>query len=197
MPRARRVEGVVRAAVLLLLAASLPAALVVGRGVEAVAASGPADTATLLQHQLDEARQVVLRYPTLAKALAAGYTQAAPYGAGIGSHYMKYPLIFKAFDVKAPSMLLFDGDVPTSRIVGLAYYLYNNHGPPEGFVGNFDHWHQHQAVCVSKTGAHFDGDDDAIACRRGGRNAWMLHLWVAGGPQTPQAIFSDTCTILK
>lgn len=150
----------------------------------------------LLLHQLNVARQVALRHPTLAAALADGYTQAAPYAPGIGSHYMKYSLIYRPFDVSAPSMLLFNGDAPTSKIVGLAYYVYDSQGPPDGFAGPFDHWHQHQQVCVGPTGAHLSGEQDAIECGHRGRNAWMLHLWVIAGPQTPQAVFSDNCTIL-
>jgi hypothetical protein len=168
----------------------------------AAAAVKSADSSTdpatlqLLQQQLNTARAVALRYPTLAKALADGFTQAAPYAPGIGSHYMKYSLIYKDFDVAAPAMLLFNGDAPTSRIVGLAYYVYDSLGPPDGFAGPFDHWHQHQQTCVGPTGAHFDGNDDAIECRHRGRNAWMLHLWVVPGPQTPAAVFSDNCNIL-
>jgi hypothetical protein len=173
-------------------AAAAPVARVVK---SADSATDPA-TLQLLQKQLDIAHAVAMRYPTLANALADGYTQAAPYAPGIGSHYMKYSLIYKDFDVAAPAMLLYNGDVPTSKIAGLAYYVYDSLGPPDGFAGPFDHWHQHQQTCVGPTGAHFDGNDDAIECRHRGRNAWMLHLWVVPGYQTPLAVFSDNCTIL-
>lgn len=157
---------------------------------------GPA-TAGLLTRQLAAARRVAMRYPTLATALRAGYTQAAPYAPGIGSHYMKYSLIYRDFNPAAPAMLLFDGDVPASKLVGLAYYVYDSQGPPAGFAGAFDHWHQHRQTCVSPSGAHFEGDDSAIACRGRGRNAWMLHLWVTPGYQTVNLIFSDFCNILE
>jgi hypothetical protein len=177
---------------------SSPAAVVPVAQVAAKSADSSTDPATLqlLQKQLDIAHGVAMRYPTLADALAAGYTQAAPYAPGIGSHYMKYSLIYKDFDVAAPAMLLYNGDVPTSKIAGLAYYVYDSLGPPDGFAGPFDHWHQHQQTCVGPTGAHFDGNDDAIECRHRGRNAWMLHLWVVPGYQTPLAVFSNNCTIL-
>jgi hypothetical protein len=155
-----------------------------------------AATQQLLDTQLAEARQVAASYPTLAVALADGFTQAAPYAPRIGSHYMKYSRIYLPFDVSAPSMLLFDGDVPSSKIVGLAYYVYSSQGPPAGFAGPLDHWHQHWSTCVDKTGAHFDGDDDSIGCRRRGHNAWMLHLWVVGNQQSPQVVFSENCNIL-
>jgi hypothetical protein len=150
----------------------------------------------LLAAQLTVARRVAAHYPTLAAALADGFTQAAPYAPGIGSHYMKYSRIYLPFDVSAPAMLLFNGDAPTSKIVGLAYYVYDSQGPPAGFAGSLDHWHQHVTTCVDKTGAHFDGNDDAIGCRGRGRHAWMLHLWVVPSLQAPQLIFSDSCNIL-
>jgi len=159
--------------------------------------AGPdAPNPALLDRQLAAARRVASRYPTLAAALADGFTQAAPYAPGIGSHYMKYSRIYLPFNASAPSMLLFDGDAPTSKIVGLAYYVYDSQGPPAGFAGPLDQWHQHQTTCLDKTGAHFEGDDDSIGCRGRGRNAWMLHLWVTPGQQSPQLIFSTFCNIL-
>jgi hypothetical protein len=106
-------------------------------------------------------------------------------------------LIYRDFNPAAPAMLLFDGDVPASKLVGLAYYVYDSQGPPAGFAGAFDHWHQHRQTCVSPSGAHFEGDDSAIACRGRGRNAWMLHLWVTPGYQTVNLIFSNFCNILE
>lgn len=190
-PRQRRLVGLTAA---LLMAVSVLAFLVV-RGPQTAPAAA-ADPATVLQHQLNEAHQVAFRYPTLAKAMAAGYTQAAPYAPGIGSHYMKYSLIYRDFDLKAPSMLLFNGDDPTSKVVGLAYYVYHSHGPPpDTFASPFAQWHQHQHVCVGPTGAHLDGD--SLECRGRGQNAWMLHLWVVDGYQSPQAVFSNNCSILQ
>jgi hypothetical protein len=150
----------------------------------------------LMDHQLAAAHQVALRYPSLAAALHDGFTQAAPYAPGIGSHYMKYSRIYRPFDVNAPAMLLFNGDSPNSKLVGLAYYVYDSLGPPVGFAGPYAHWHQHQQTCVGPSGAHFDGNDDSQECGHRGRNAWMLHMWVVSGQQTPDRIFSDSCTIL-
>jgi hypothetical protein len=150
----------------------------------------------VFNRQLAEARHVAARYPTLSVALKDGFTQAAPYAPGIGSHYMKYSRIYLPFNASAPSMLLFDGDVPSSKIVGLAYYVYDSQGPPAGFTGPLDHWHQHRHTCVGRTGAHFEGDDDAIECRGRGGNAWMLHVWVVGNPHAPQVIFSNFCDLL-
>jgi hypothetical protein len=166
--------------------------------VAATTVDGTASRATMriLTHQLASARRTAAKYSTLAKALRAGFTLAAEYAPGLGSHYMKYSLIYKPFDPAKPDMLLFDGDVPTSKLVGLAYYVYDSQGPPEGFAGSFDEWHQHPYTCVGPHGAHFDKDDDAIECRGRGRNAWMLHLWVTPGYQAVNLVFSTFCTIL-
>jgi len=211
----RRAEGRRRLAVPAALAAALAVVSVIiaarafegserpapVRGVQLTAQArgdtgSDAPNPALLDRQLTAARRVASRYPTLAAALADGFTQAAPYAPGIGSHYMKYSRIYLPFDASAPSMLLFDGDAPTSKIVGLAYYVYDSQGPPAGFAGPLDQWHQHQTTCLDKTGAHFEGDDDSIGCRGRGRNAWMLHLWVTPGQQSPQLIFSTFCNIL-
>jgi len=209
----RAVVVILQRAVPLLLCAGLVSAVFVGRAPTrhpflpasdtlTLPAPPPPPSATdpatlqLLNQQLAAARQVAQRYPTLAKAMADGFTQAAPYAAGIGSHYMKYARTYQPFDVSAPSMLLFNGDDPTSKIVGLAYYLYHDHGPPtDTFASPYAQWHQHQKVCVGPTGAHFDGD--TLECLHRGLNAWMLHVWVLPSYQTPQAIFSSNCSILQ
>jgi hypothetical protein len=156
----------------------------------------PPATARLLARQLRSAQRFAMHYPTLAKALHGGFTLAAAYTPGVGSHYMRYDWIYKPFDAARPDMLLFDGDAPSSHLVGLAYYIYDSQGPPDGFAGPFDHWHQHQFTCVSRTGAHFEGDDDAVGCRRAGRNAWMLHVWVTPSYQSVKLVFSNFCEIL-
>jgi hypothetical protein len=153
----------------------------------------PVDAATqaLLTVQLAQTRAAALRYPTLADARAGGYTQAAGYFRGIGAHYMRYALVGQDFDPANPQMLLYDGDDAGSHVVGVMYYLYSSGGPPEGFAGPFDVWHQHPETCVGPTGAHFSGDPEGAAeCGHKGRNAWMLHAWVVPGWDSIEGVFS-------
>ena len=153
----------------------------------------PVDAATqaLLTAQLAQARATALRYPTLADAVAGGYTEAAGYFRGIGAHYMRYSLIGREFDPANPQMLLYGGDDPGSHVVGVMYYMYSSSGPPEGFAGPYDVWHQHPETCVGPTGAHFSGDPEGAAeCGHKGRNAWLLHAWVVPGWDSVEGVFS-------
>jgi hypothetical protein len=145
-----------------------------------------------LAAQLAEARRVVARWPTAADALAAGWTLAAPYESHIGAHYMHFADIDSIFDINHPEMLLYGGNKPTSRIVGLAYYvLYHQ---PSGFAGPTDHWHQHLDVCIGPSGPLVGADGVGICAttdtRPVGAWAWMLHVWVAPGWASPQGVFS-------
>src|SRR5947209_1067218 len=75
-----------------------------------------------LARQLVAARDVALRYPTVADAERAGYRAVTPYLPLIGAHYIRFLVIDGTFDIDQPEMLLYDGTKPTSRIVGLSYY---------------------------------------------------------------------------
>ncbi|MDP9442209.1 MAG: hypothetical protein M3P34_08550, partial [Actinomycetota bacterium] len=148
-----------------------------------------AEAAALLDRQLDAARMVAGRYPTVADAVADGFDPAAPYESLIGSHYLRFADVDHVFDVTRPEMLLFDGDSPESRLVGLSYYVV---GPvaPEGFAGRADRWHQHVQTCLTAGGPAFAGDGYR-QCRASGRNSWMLHAWVVAGWESPRGVFSD------
>ena len=90
------------------------------------------------------ARTVVDKYPTVKEATAAGYRMSTPYVPCIGAHYTNVSLVAK-FDPAAPSELLYDGTGPDAKIVGLSYLVLHPGGPPDGFAGTNDHWHQHNA----------------------------------------------------
>src|SRR5262249_41667399 len=135
------------------------------------------------------------KYPTVADALAAGYTLITGYVPLIGAHYINWSLMDGNFDVDHPEMLLYDGTDPTSSIVGLSYYLFSDTEPSPFVVPN-DHWHQHIGLCIK--------DGVVIGCKnmspaectsRGGSkanttNGWMVHVWVVPGWESPQGVFS-------
>jgi hypothetical protein len=157
---------------------------------------GPTAVATAtnpprLADQLAVARSVALRWPTVAAALADGWTLAAPYVPGVGAHYLRFSSVDGTFDVTHPEMLLYGGDSPNSPVVGLAYYV--KHHEPVGFAGSADHWHQHLDVCIGPSGP-VQGADAIGVCATGkaapGRWAWMLHAWVVPGWQSPEGVFS-------
>jgi hypothetical protein len=154
-----------------------------------------------LEMQMQQARAVVDRYPTTASALAAGYQKSTPYVPCIGAHYTNVGLA-GGFDPSAPSELLYDGTAPNSKIVGLSYLVYHHGGPPPGFAGPNDHWHQHNAnggLCLQ--GGLVVGGEEVTPqqCQdRGGHKVllidiWMMHAWVVPGFECSWGVFSGEC----
>ena len=166
-----------------------PHSVGVGHGVPDGVPAMDATTTALLDRQLEAARRVATRYPTVAHALADGFSLAAPYESLIGSHYLRFDEVDTVFDVSRPEMLLFDGDAPESRLVGLSYYVVGSVAP-DGFAGRADRWHQHVQTCLTPDGPAFAGDGYR-QCKASGRNSWMLHAWVVAGRESPQGVFSD------
>jgi hypothetical protein len=154
-----------------------------------------------LEVQMQEARAVVDKYPTTSAALAAGYEKSTPYVPCIGAHYTNIGLAAK-FDPSAPSELLYDGTDPDSKLVGLSYLVYHHGGPPAGFAGDNDHWHQHNAnggLCL-QGGVVVGGEDVSPqeCANRGGRkvlliDVWMMHAWVVPGFECSWGVFSGEC----
>jgi hypothetical protein len=154
-----------------------------------------------LNLEMRAARTVIDRYPTVAAAEAGGYHMSTVYVPCIGAHYTNTGLVAK-FDPAAPSELLYDGTSPDAKIVGLSYLVFHPGGPPEGFAGENDHWHQHNAnggLCM-KGGVVVGGEDvDEQACaKRGGRKVilrdiWMVHAWVAPGYECSWGVFAGEC----
>lgn len=154
-----------------------------------------------LQVQMEQARAAAAKYPTVATALAAGYTQSTVYVPCIGAHYTNVSLA-GSFNPAAPSELLYDGTTPNSKIVGLSYLVYHPGGPPPGFVGPNDHWHQHNAnggLCMRGNfvvGGEIDTPAQCAAA--GGHKAllldiWMLHAWVVPGFECSWGVFNGEC----
>ena len=94
---------------------------------QAVAAlpDAPLDQATRAQlaTQLTQARVVALSYPTAADALRSGYQLAGGFAPGTGAHYVSLSGLSGPgpVNVDRPEALLYDGNIPTSQVVGLMY----------------------------------------------------------------------------
>ncbi len=156
----------------------------------------------VLIEQQAQARAVAERYPTVATAEAAGYRKSTVYVPCIGAHYTNVTLVGK-FDPANPSELLYDGDTPDAKIVGLSYLLLNRGGPPEGFAGPNDIWHQHNAnggLCLNAQGLVVGNESttEAQCAQRGGKKAklddiWMVHDWVVPGWECGWGVFSGEC----
>jgi hypothetical protein len=156
----------------------------------------------LLEQQMAQARTVIAKYPTVKDALAAGYAMSTPYVPCIGAHYTNVGLVMK-FDPAAPSELLYDGTKPDSKIVGLSYLVFHRGGPPDGFAGANDHWHQHNAnggLCFGKNGVVIGGEEQSRAecAAKGGQkreltDIWMAHAWVVPGFECTWGVFAGEC----
>jgi hypothetical protein len=153
-----------------------------------------------LGQQLEIAHAVTLQYPTVADAEADGYHMVTGYVPCIGAHYIKFGNMVGGFDPAKPSMLLYDGTNPDSKIVGLSYsVLTDPKKAPEGFAGPNDPWHKHDSnggLCLKGgvvVGA--ESTSDAQCAARGGKkqalhNLWMMHAWVADAWPSSWGVFS-------
>jgi Domain of unknown function (DUF202) len=153
-----------------------------------------------LGQQLEIAHQITLQYPTVADAEAAGYNMVTGYVPCIGAHYIKASNMIGGFDPAKPSMLLYDGTNPDSKMVGLSYSVLGDpNTPPEGFAGPNDPWHKHDSnggLCMKGgvvVGA--ESTSDAECAARGGKktalhNLWMMHAWTADAWPSSWGLFS-------
>jgi hypothetical protein len=168
-----------------------------GEGAEPAPVALDAATRTKLAGELEAAREVAARYPTVKDAEADGYRAVTSYLPLIGAHYMKFLTVDGTFDLEQPEMLLYDGTSPTSKIVGLSYYV-RAEQQPQGFAGANDHWHRHIGLCIDADNPFVIGDEqttEAECRRRGGVKAdgadgWMVHAWVVPGWESTQGVFS-------
>ncbi len=154
-----------------------------------------------LQQQIAQARAAAARYPTAASALAAGYEMSTVYVPCIGAHYTNTRLA-ASFNPSTPSELLYDGSKPDSKLVGLSYLVWHPGGPPPGFAGPNDHWHQHNAnggLCL-RGGLVVGGEvtSNQQCANLGGHKTllidiWMLHAWVVPGFECTWGVFSGEC----
>jgi hypothetical protein len=157
-----------------------------------------------LAKEIELARRTALRYPTAADATKAGWIRVTPYVPGIAAHYMNFGLVDGRFEVDKPEMILYDGNGPDARVVGLSYYvvLDGNAEPTQGFTGDNDHYHRHIGLCVGPGGVIGDSTTTPEDCAaRGGRkasgsNGWMSHAWVVPGCESPWGLFSGANPIL-
>jgi hypothetical protein len=160
------------------------------------------EEAAQLEAEQTIARGVAVKYPTVADALRAGYAKSTVYVPCIGAHYTNAGLA-GAFNPAAPSELLYDGSTPDAKIVGLSYLVFHLNGPPDGFTGPNDRWHQHNlngGLCIGRDGVVIGAESMSQAkCESiGGRkasldNIWMLHDWIVPGFECTWGVFAGEC----
>ena len=159
-------------------------------------------TQTAVDTQLDVARAAALRYPTVGAAEAAGYRLTTWDLPCIAAHYVRWDVtvddlgaVDGVFDPADPEILLYDGTLPGSPLVG-ASYLVVSATEPEGFAGGNDGWHRHPWMCLTD-GVVVGVGIPASACAGSnqrwfsGHDVWMAHAWVVPGYENPLGVFAD------
>jgi hypothetical protein len=152
-------------------------------------AMDPASTNALNQ-QLAQAATVIPQFPTAAHAMAAGYMQVTPWMPGIGAHYLNVSYLF-AFQPEHPAFLLYNGNSPSSVLVGVSHALLGGATAPVGFVGPNDTWHEHPALCLIGGSFVIGADNtpkelcESVGGTKSngffGQHLWMMHLWQVPG----------------
>jgi hypothetical protein len=164
----------------------------------------PLDAATraALAEQLVAARTAALKYPTVADAKAAHMLPAGTFSPKTGSHFININNTLNPnFDPANPGSLIYDGDHPTSKVIGVMY-LASGINPPEGFAGPNDHWHRHSNTCVVFGGpggivVPFAADASVTKAQCDAKNGtfmrrtnWMVHAWVVPGWESRGGVFA-------
>lgn len=150
---------------------------------------------TELDAQLQAARRAARGLMTKPRLADAGYYLGSYYSAGVGTHFIDWDLVGRPFAPGRPAMLLVDttpGHIP--RLAGFSYWVRST-GPPEGFAGDADEWHEHRGLCFANGMLVEEGVGDPSACEGswvGGDDLWMLHAWVVPGYDNPAGVFAAT-----
>lgn len=146
-----------------------------------------ADECRTLFQQTNAAQSFVANLSTVADAEAAGWIEAAVWSPGQGVHYVDPARITGPFDPERPNWLMFDGNMPHSQLTGMMFLVNSGPLPPDGFIGDNDHWHRHGELCTTTRDGHpyiaAEHATDAECAALGGTNVsydtqWMVHVWL-------------------
>ena len=129
-----------------------------------------------LDDQLKKVTKAAMRFHSFEQARKAGYADPlpfnpSPYVPHMGYHYINVGLMDGKFEMEKPEILLY---VPNEqgklKLVAVEYAVPKvlSETPPEGFVGDEDHWHFNPNVA-------------------GG--SWTLHAWVV--KENPDGVFAE------
>jgi len=153
--------------------------------------------------QISAVTAEAMKFPTGNLAVAGGWSPATVFFPGIAAHYIPggavgFGSIDGTFNPSKPEVLLYGrGDNPP--LVGINYIVNTGvgNGPPAGFEGDWDVWHEHQYLCVrlSPTILVVGETDVANGCPAGQltqpfQGYWLLHVWSIPGWDAPEGLFS-------
>src|SRR5262245_51596680 len=148
-----------------------------------------------LTQELDSARRAAVELMQEVRLSGAGYYLGSYYSPGIGTHYIDWRRVGQPFDPAGPSMLLVDATPNHTRhLAGFSYWVRSN-GPPKGFDGDGDMWHQHRGLCfidAVMTRESVANPSDCEGDWIDGGDLWMLHVWVVPGYENADGVFAPT-----
>ena len=146
----------------------------------------------------DMAVDFAQQWPTAGDAVAGGWMRVVPYAAGMGTHHRRIDDemdgVFRGWE---PEYLMYDGNGSGAELTGMAWWTQSADGPPEGFAGDNDWWHQHPDVCLTQADTWIGQTMSAQECAgRGGVHYpnddwWMAHAWIMPDWQQQFDVFQN------
>ncbi len=117
----------------------------------------------------------------------------------MGTHHVRsdFGAVDGTFEGWEPDFLMYDGNGPDAELTGMAWWVQSADGPPEGFRGDNDWWHQHHNVCLSQAGTWIGQNMTAAQCAAAGgvhhpnHDWWMAHAWIMPDWQLPFDVFQN------
>ena len=88
---------------------------------------------------------MVKEFPTVAQAEAGRLPRCRPCTCPASARTTRTSVTHRASIPRTRRSSCTTGTSPTSKIVGLSYLVWHHGGPPPGFAGPNDRWHQHNA----------------------------------------------------
>lgn len=152
-----------------------------------------------LGEQITSARAAASATPTLASALAAGWTRIGPSVPGSGQMLVDRDRrrTTTGFDPNRPVALLFASASDDAPIVAVQYEGWTKSAsPPQGFVGQDSSWHLHLGTCLVDDvryvydESHVGTNCELIGGSRTNSISWMLRAWVVPGWENPSGTFA-------
>jgi hypothetical protein len=144
-----------------------------------------------LMSELRHAATASCHLLTPVAAESAGYYLGSPYVEGIGTHWINWAHVGRAFDPSRPSMLLFKTRGYLTELAGFSYWIRST-AEPVGFTGPADHWHRHAGLCF--VAGQWAGEGLPRSQCKGvwlnGRDLWMLHAWIVPDNENPAGVFA-------
>lgn len=173
-----------------------PTAAQVQRALDEMSDVGPmAERAGAGGNLLADARRAADRFAIASDARNRGFRLTSKWLPGIGAHWTRWAWAVEPFDAGRPAMLLYDGNGPDAKLVGLSY-LVQSESEPRAFRSAGAVWHRHRGLCIVNGLLVAESLTRRRDCAGGdgwllpGDDLWMLHVWVVPDAANPWGTFA-------